>query len=368
MQQAQRAAGETDEQKLHFADLTEAYSHIDLVRIIQKGQWDGDFSRAEQAAIGLYAYGEFYAGNKKLRAGTVLDDDQQLILKGLDGAMAKKIDEIYTDKASGIDKTFRGGFAPSSAYEGEVVSDAGFLSTSARKEIADTFMSRDGRNIFQVLFGYSGLKVSSGYFANEKEVLYGRNTPFDVLLSGLEQADRRFVVLSEAALPPIAGQRYQMDLISGAGSSFKYKPREAIQLGRQNSTPAHVVLNGTDAPPPPVTSKPAVREQSREPASVSQAHGNYVPLPPVASAGKPRASASVSKKPSVSSQGPASAKGIKPLLPPIASAAKDGGLLGDLLTVKKLATPAKPVDWPIKKVPLPPLSGSGKKKEAPQHP
>lgn len=179
--------------------------------------------QAADMAIGLYINGEYVPLNSALRNGEALTPSSALIDKGLGLAFAN------APAREGVLKTHRGTEGEDAfrnVREGRIGHDRGYLSTYRDPAIAKNFGTRIfcSESTVSTIFGRSGLDVSHvSLEAEEKEVLYNKETRMNVLLSGKDRRGTNRVVLEEIGVGRNAGR--QARLINALGLEGKRRFR-----------------------------------------------------------------------------------------------------------------------------------------------
>ena len=206
-------------------------------------------SDKEYAAVDHYTRGGYSEINRVLR-GEATSDDPVRFGKALDTMLQGVDARRAAQRPEEVRKLHRIHRGDTDALEaGGTYRSAGFLSTSANRDIVDALVVENtGRAAKWVMFGKSGIDVSSmGTTPDEQETLFKPGTPFNVLTTGIANG-RPVAVLEEAGMPPEAGRSHGQRFIEG---SIDGAPSQAKALPRTGSAP--LLTAQADAGPAPAT-------------------------------------------------------------------------------------------------------------------
>lgn len=177
-------------------------------------------------ALGLYTNGWFYSLNKALRENKNLGEGEVLIHRGLNSAFDRL---THNNKVIKTYRGTRGRDAFHNVSEGSSATDAGYLSTSRKLKVAESFGgATDG--VISVIFGRSGIDAShvSIEGEDESEILYNKNTEMTVLFSGEDNSGITRRVMHESGLSPESGT--QEILISALDlQKLRFNDRNILQ-------------------------------------------------------------------------------------------------------------------------------------------
>jgi hypothetical protein len=163
----------------------------------EQKEYKNTLSGEENEAIENYKGRNFISINEGLRSGQPLSEEDQKISNSLDKTISNAPSFTETKVfARGIDGEAKEKLF-SQAKNGDIISDSGFLSTTADQSIAKSFTTGNGATlIIQAPAGSKALALDlPSSIQSESEVLFGRNTKLKILEIDLTKSQIKVEVM-----------------------------------------------------------------------------------------------------------------------------------------------------------------------------